>query len=210
MSEILITPEGYERLKRELEELKTVKRREIVERIKAARALGDLSENFDYQDAKRQQAFLEGRIKDLETVLSRAKVVPRPDNAGEVVHLGSKVTLHDLDTDKERTIAIVGSFEADPLQDLISILSPLGEAVLGRTAGEEVAVNTPKASCATESCASSSRNPAGESEPGHRRRTMARVTLLIGLTNGQEIDCPINSRDEAQQVIEELRVRMIW
>ena len=100
MSEILITPEGYERLRRELEELKTVKRREIVERIKAARALGDLSENFDYQDAKRQQAFLEGRIKDLETVLSRAKVVPRPDNAGEVV--------------------------------------------LGRTAGEEVAVNTPK------------------------------------------------------------------
>jgi Transcription elongation factor len=90
MSEILITPEGYERLKRELEELKTVKRREIVERIKAARALGDLSENFDYQDAKRQQAFLEGRIRDLETVLSRAKVVPRPDNAGEVVHLASK------------------------------------------------------------------------------------------------------------------------
>ncbi len=144
MSEILMTPEGYERLKRELEELKTVKRREIVERIKAARALGDLSENFDYQDAKRQQAFLEGRIKDLETVLSRAKVVPRPDNASEVVHLGSKVTLHDIETGKERTIAIVGSFEADPLQDLISILSPLGEAVLGKTAGEEVVVNTPK------------------------------------------------------------------
>ncbi|MCS6919113.1 MAG: transcription elongation factor GreA, partial [Fimbriimonadales bacterium] len=125
-------------------ELKTVKRREIVERIKAARALGDLSENFDYQDAKRQQAFLEGRIKDLETVLSRAKVVSRPDNAGEMVHLGSKVTLHDMETGKQRTIAIVGSFEADPLQDLISILSPLGEALLGKAAGEEVAVNTPK------------------------------------------------------------------
>jgi transcription elongation factor GreA len=144
MSEILITPEGYERLRRELEELKTVKRREIVERIKAARALGDLSENFDYQDAKRQQAFLEGRIRDLETVLSRAKVVPRPDNAGEVVHLGSKVTLLDLDTNKERTITVVGSFEADPLQDLISVLSPLGEAILGKTVGEEVVVNTPK------------------------------------------------------------------
>ncbi|MFN7015947.1 MAG: transcription elongation factor GreA [Fimbriimonadales bacterium] len=144
MSEILITPEGYERLKRELEELKTVKRREIVERIKAARALGDLSENFDYQDAKRQQAFLEGRIKDLEAVLSRARVVPRPDNAGEVVHLGSKVTLQDLETGKQRTVTIVGSFEADPLQDLISILSPLGEALLGKTAGEEVVVNTPK------------------------------------------------------------------
>ncbi|MDW8107966.1 MAG: transcription elongation factor GreA [Armatimonadota bacterium] len=144
MSEILITPEGYERLKRELEELKTVKRREIVERIKAARALGDLSENFDYQDAKRQQAFLEGRIRDLETVLSRARIVPRPDNADRIVHMGSKVTLQDLETGKERTITIVGSFEADPLQDLISILSPLGEALLGKAAGEEVVVNTPK------------------------------------------------------------------
>ncbi|MCS7273206.1 MAG: transcription elongation factor GreA [Fimbriimonadales bacterium] len=144
MSEILITPEGYERLKRELEELKTVKRREIVERIRAARALGDLSENFDYQDAKRQQAFLEGRIRDLETVLSRARVVPRPENADQIVHMGSKVTLQDLETGKERTITIVGSFEADPLQDLISILSPLGEALLGKTAGEEVTVNTPK------------------------------------------------------------------
>ncbi|GIV08412.1 MAG: transcription elongation factor GreA [Fimbriimonadales bacterium] len=144
MSEILITPEGYERLKHELEELKTVKRREIVERIRAARALGDLSENFDYQDAKRQQAFLEGRIKDLETVLSRAKVVPRPDNAAESVHLGSVVTLQDMETGKERTIKIVGSFEADPLQDLISILSPLGESLLGKATNEEVVVNTPK------------------------------------------------------------------
>lgn len=144
MTEILITPEGYDRLKRELEELKTVRRREIVERIKAARALGDLSENFDYQDAKRQQAFLEGRIKDLETVLSRAKVVPRPDNASEIVHLGSKVTLLEIGTHKERTITIVGSFEADPLRDMISILSPLGETLLGRAANEEVIVHTPK------------------------------------------------------------------
>ncbi len=144
MSEILITPEGYARLKKELEELKTVKRREIAERIRQARALGDLSENFDYQDAKRQQAMLEGRIKDLETVLSRARVVDRSNSAGEIADLGSKVTLVEVGTDRERTIQLVGSFEADPLQDRISILSPLGEAVLGKTQGDTIVVQTPK------------------------------------------------------------------
>ncbi len=144
MSDILITPEGYARLKKELEELKTVKRREIAERIRQARALGDLSENFDYQDAKRQQAMLEGRIKDLETVLHRARVVERPDNAGEVVHMGSVVTLCDLEDGRIRTVRIVGSFEADPLQDRISILSPLGEALIGKVVGDVVEVQTPK------------------------------------------------------------------
>ncbi|MFQ3611465.1 MAG: transcription elongation factor GreA [Fimbriimonadales bacterium] len=144
MSEILVTPEGYARLKKELEELKTVKRREIAERIRQARALGDLSENFDYQDAKRQQAMLEGRIKDLETVLSRARVVERSNNAGEIADLGSLVTLVEVGTDRERTIQLVGSIEADPLQDRISILSPLGEAVLGKTKNDIVTVQTPK------------------------------------------------------------------
>ncbi|GBC91368.1 MAG: transcription elongation factor GreA [Fimbriimonadales bacterium] len=143
MSDILMTPEGYERLKKELEELKTVKRREIAERIRQARALGDLSENFDYQDAKRQQAMLEGRIKDLETVLGRARIVPRPDNAGEVVHLGSIVTLRD-EEGNTRTITLVGSFEADPLQDRISIVSPLGEALIGKVVGDTITVQTPK------------------------------------------------------------------
>lgn len=143
MSDILITPEGYERLKKELEELKTVRRREVAERIRQARALGDLSENFDYQDAKRQQAMLEGRIKDLETVIGRARVVPRPDNAGEMVHLGSVVTLQDPGGNR-RTIMLVGSFEADPLQDRISIVSPLGEALIGKVEGDEVEVQTPK------------------------------------------------------------------
>ncbi len=144
MSEILITPEGYARLKKELEELKTVKRREIAERIRQARALGDLSENFDYQDAKRQQAMLEGRIKDLETVLSRAKVVERSNHSSEIAELGSLVTLVEEGSDRERTVQLVGSFEADPLQDRISILSPLGEALIGRTPGEQVTVQTPK------------------------------------------------------------------
>jgi len=144
MPEILMTREGYERLKRELEELKTVKRREIAERLRQARALGDLSENFDYQDARRQQAMLEGRIRDLEHVLQRARVVDRPDHAGEVAHLGSRVRLRDLSSGREREITLVGSFEADPLQDRISIVSPLGEALLGKSAGDEVEVQTPK------------------------------------------------------------------
>ena len=139
-----MTREGYERLKRELEELKTVKRREIAERLRHARSLGDLSENFDYQDARRQQAMLEGRIRDLEHVLQRARVVDRPDHAGEVAHLGSRVRLRDPDTGREREIMLVGSFEADPLQDRISIVSPLGEALLGKAAGDEVEVQTPK------------------------------------------------------------------
>ncbi len=139
-----MTPEGYAQIKKELEELKTVKRREIAERIRQARALGDLSENFDYQDAKRQQAMVEGRIKDLEAVLARARVVNRPDNAGEVVHLGSLVTLCEVGTERLRTVRVVGSFEADPLQDRISILSPLGEALIGKGVGEEVQVQTPK------------------------------------------------------------------
>jgi transcription elongation factor GreA len=144
MPEILMTREGYERLKRELEELKTVKRREIAERLRQARALGDLSENFDYQDARRQQAMLEGRIRDLEHVLQRARVVDRPDHAGEVAHLSSRVRLRDLASGREREITLVGSFEADPLQDRISIVSPLGEALLGKSAGDEVEVQTPK------------------------------------------------------------------
>ncbi|MEN3002077.1 MAG: transcription elongation factor GreA [Armatimonadota bacterium] len=144
MPEILMTREGYERLKKELEELKTVKRREIAERLRHARSLGDLSENFDYQDARRQQALLEGRIRDLEHVLQRAKIVDRPDHATEVAHLGSRVRLRDLDSGREREITLVGSFEADPLQDRISIVSPLGEALLGKSAGDEVEVQTPK------------------------------------------------------------------
>jgi hypothetical protein len=122
-----------------------------------------------------------------------------------VVHLGSKVTLHDLETHKERTIALVGSFEADPLQDLISILSPLGEALLAKSRARRSSSIPQKASCATESCASSSRNDKDIRESPSQEGIMARVTLLIGLSNGQEIDCPINSREEAQQVIEQLR-----
>lgn len=122
-----------------------VKRPEIAETLRQARALGDLRENFAYDDAKRQQAIIEGRIKDLQKILEIAKVVQKPDNAdGVTAHLGSLVTLRDVDSSNERKLMLVGSFEADPLQDRISIVSPVGAAIIGKLLNETVEVQTPK------------------------------------------------------------------
>lgn len=145
MTDILLTPEGHKKLSQELEELKLVKRPEIAETLRQARALGDLRENFAYDDAKRQQAIIEGRIKDLQKILEIAKVVQKPDNAdGVTAHLGSLVTLRDVDSSNERKLMLVGSFEADPLQDRISIVSPVGAAIIGKLLNETVEVQTPK------------------------------------------------------------------
>lgn len=145
MTDILLTPEGHKKLSQELEELKLVKRPEIAETLRQARALGDLRENFAYDDAKRQQAIIEGRIKDLQKILEIAKVVQKPDNAdGVTAHLGSLVTLRDVDSSNERKLMLVGSFEADPLQDRISITSPVGAAIIGKLLNETVEVQTPK------------------------------------------------------------------
>ncbi|MCW5934418.1 MAG: transcription elongation factor GreA [Fimbriimonadia bacterium] len=145
MTDILLTPEGHKKLSQELEELKLVKRPEIADTLRQARALGDLRENFAYDDAKRQQAIIEGRIKDLQKILEIAKVVQKPDNAdGVTAHLGSLVTLRDVDSSNERKLMLVGSFEADPLQDRISIVSPVGAAIIGKLLNETVEVQTPK------------------------------------------------------------------
>lgn len=145
MTDILLTPEGHKKLSQELEELKLVKRPEIAETLRQARALGDLRENFAYDDAKRQQAIIEGRIKDLQKIIEIAKVVQKPDNAdGVTAHLGSLVTLRDVDSSNERKLMLVGSFEADPLQDRISIVSPVGAAIIGKLLNETVEVQTPK------------------------------------------------------------------
>lgn len=144
MAEILLTPDGHRRLQQELEELRTVKRREVADQLRQARALGDLRENFAYDDAKRQQAVLEGRIKDLQYIMDHAKVVERPDGATNVIHLGSSVKIFDLTNERERELTIVGSFEADPLQDRISVVSPVGKSLIGRSVGDEVDVETPK------------------------------------------------------------------
>lgn len=142
-NEIYLTKEGYEKLKRELEELKGPVRRRIADAIREAKSHGDLRENAAYHEAKLNQTRLESRIADLEKSLLMAKIVEKVEDASKGAQLGSKVTLHDKEFDEEFTIELVGSLEADPSQDLISISSPLGEALLGKDVGAEVAVEAP-------------------------------------------------------------------
>jgi len=141
--EILLTPGGFEKLKKELDELKGPVRHQVAEAIREAKSHGDLRENAAYHEAKLNQSRLEGRIADLEKVILVAKIVERPDHAGETAHLGSKVKLKDLEWKDELEITLVGSFEADPTLDMISITSPLGGALLGKAVGDVVEVAAP-------------------------------------------------------------------
>lgn len=141
--EIVLTLSGKKKIEEELERLRGVEMPALAERIRQARDLGDLSENFDYQDAKRQQAFLNGRIADLTAMLDRAKIVEEAGPGSEVVGMGSTVTVKDLDFGDEFSYTIVGANEADPLNDKISPLSPVGKALMGKKAGEQIDVETP-------------------------------------------------------------------
>src|SRR5205085_5791648 len=118
---ILLTPEGYEKLKKELEELKGPTRMRVAEAIREAKAHGDLRENAAYHEAKLNQTRLDSRIAELEKLVQTAKIVERPADAGDTANLGSKVTLLDKEFGDEISVTIVGSFEADPTKDLISI-----------------------------------------------------------------------------------------
>jgi transcription elongation factor GreA len=138
-----VTREGYEKLKAELEELKGPVRMQVAEAIREAKSHGDLRENAAYHEAKLNQTRLEHRIADLEKAIQMSKIVEKPTEATTGAHLGSKITLHDLEFDDELTITLVGAFEADPTNDLISISSPLGEAVFGKEAGLEIEVAAP-------------------------------------------------------------------
>jgi len=140
--EIILSPAKYRELEVELETLMTTGRREIAERIKDARSLGDLSENFDYHDAKRQQGFLEGRIDNLKQMLERAKVVESV-GGGDIISLGSVVRVHDVEYDEEIEYKIVGVMEADASQNRISNTSPLAKALMGHKVGARVEVKTP-------------------------------------------------------------------
>src|SRR5579884_2414573 len=140
--ETILTPEGLRKLEEELEFLKSVKRKEIAERIKQAKEFGDLMENSEYEDAKNEQAFTEGRILTLEGLLRNAKVIDNHDVRSDVVTIGSTVRLVD-DAGEELTYTIVGSAEADPAHDRISNESPVGRALLGRRKGETVTVEVP-------------------------------------------------------------------
>ncbi len=141
--EVILTLEGLNKLEKELEYLKTVRRREVAERIKQALEFGDISENSEYDDAKNEQGFIEGRILALEKILRNARVIDGQEVNLDEVGLGSKVSLLDLDTGEELEYTIVGSTEANPSQFKISNESPVGKALLGRKAGEEIAINVP-------------------------------------------------------------------
>jgi len=141
--ETILTPEGLRRLEEELEYLKKVKRKEVAERIKQSKEFGDLMENSEYEDAKNEQAFIEGRILTLEQLLRNAKVISSQEISSERVTVGSSVTLRDEETGEEITYTIVGSLEADPGNAKISNESPVGRALLGRRQGETVEVQVP-------------------------------------------------------------------
>ncbi len=141
--EVLLTADGVHKLEQELEELKSVKRREVAERIKVAREFGDLSENSEYEAAKNEQAFVEGRILELENLLRNARIVQDRDVDPQRVNLGTMVTLRDLETEEIEEYTIVGSSEADPLQSRISYECPIGKAVFGQVTGSVVEVKLP-------------------------------------------------------------------
>ena len=142
--DVILTPEGLEKLKQEIEYLSTEKRREVAERIKEAREFGDISENSEYDDAKNEQYLLERRISEVQRRLRSAKVVdPAGAEAGSV-DLGTRVTLRRVGKGEERTFQIVGSNESDPGSGKLSHSSPVGRAVLKRRVGEKVTVTTPR------------------------------------------------------------------
>jgi transcription elongation factor GreA len=141
--EVILTPEGLRRLEDELEHLKSVKRREVAERIKVAIGYGDISENSEYEDAKNEQAFIEGRIITLEKMLRNARIINNDDVDINTVSVGSIVTLKDLEFGDLVEYNIVGSAESDPLQNKISNESPVGKAILGKQKGATVDVNVP-------------------------------------------------------------------
>lgn len=138
-----MTLEGKEKLEEELEMLKTVKRKEIVERIKIARSFGDLSENSEYESAKDEQAFVEGKITSLENMIRFAEIIDNDNTDSSVVSLGRTVTFIELPDGEEEEYTIVGSAEADPFSGKISNDSPIARALLGRELDEEVVIDTP-------------------------------------------------------------------
>ncbi|MBO8172709.1 MAG: transcription elongation factor GreA [Bacillaceae bacterium] len=141
--EVILTPGGLKKLEEELEQLKSVKRREVAERIKEAISFGDISENSEYEEAKNEQAFIEGRIITLEKMLRNARVIQGDEVDIGVVSVGATVTLKDLEFGDEVEYTIVGSAESDPVNNKISNESPVGQALLGRKVGDVVDVNVP-------------------------------------------------------------------
>ncbi len=142
--EVILTEEGYKKLREEIEHLSTHKRREVAERIKVAREFGDISENSEYDDAKNEQAQIESRIQQLEQKLRNARVVDTEHLDNQSVSIGHRVTLKNTQSKETVEYSIVGSAEADPRNRRLSNESPVGKAILGRKKGEKVTIPAPR------------------------------------------------------------------
>ena len=145
--QVILTEEGLRNLENELENLKTVKRKEVAEKIKVALSFGDLSENSEYDEAKNEQAIIEARILEIESMLKDVKIIDEHELSTELVNVGSKVKVEDMEYSEVIDYKIVGPSEADPRECKISDESPVGAALIGHEAGEIVKVETPGGIC---------------------------------------------------------------
>lgn len=145
-----MTPEGLAQLEDERRRLKNDERPAVIRAIAEAREHGDLSENAEYHAARERQGFIEGRLAELDAIISRAEVIDASKLSGDVVRFGATVMLADMDTDEESNYRLVGSHEADIAKGRISVTSPLGRALIGKTIGDTVEVTTPRGSKAYE------------------------------------------------------------
>jgi len=141
--EIIVTADGFKKLEHELDELRSVHRKRVADRIRDSKQFGEFSENSEYEDAKTEQAFVEGRIEELKRVIMHAHIIEDEEVLTDVVGVGSIVKVVDLETNDEWEFTIVGSVEANPAEDKISNESPVGEALIGRRVGESVEVEIP-------------------------------------------------------------------
>ncbi len=146
MKEVILTPEGYEKLKHEIDHLRGDKRREVAERIRVAREFGDIAENAEYDDAKNEQAMLEHKIAQLEDRLLTARVITKKEISKDMVSVGSRVRLRDVAAKQTFEYHIVGSAEANPAENKLSNESPVGKAIMGHKKGETVEVTAPRGS----------------------------------------------------------------
>ena len=146
----ILTDEGLKKLEEELEQLKTVTRKEVADKIKVALSFGDLSENSEYDEAKNEQALVESRIVQIEAMLKNVKILDEDELTNDIVSVGSKIKLFDKEFDEEVDYQIVGSTEADPMSGRISDESPVGQSLLGHKVGDVVEVETPGGVCLYE------------------------------------------------------------
>lgn len=141
---VLITPDGWKKLRGELHRLKTVERQEVIKLIEYARSLGDLSENAEYETAKQRQSFIEGRIQEIEDRLGRAEVIdPEKITARDRVVFGLTVTVEDIDSGDIKKYKLVGEDESEPENGFISVTSPVGSALIGKRVDDEIQVRAP-------------------------------------------------------------------